>query len=81
MQAQSLKLCFLNDNLLKGPNLLTSLIIILSRFRLGKYTVIADIDQMFLQLKVRGSDQDGLRFLWRTTKFENPVGCYDCTPF
>ena len=81
MQAQSLKVFFLNDNLLKLPNLLTSLIIILSRFRLGKYTVIADIEQMFHQLKVRESDQDGLRFLWRTTKFENPVACYDCTSF
>ena len=43
----------LNDNLLKDPDLLNSLITILICFRLGQYTVIADIEQMFHQLKVR----------------------------
>ena len=63
----------LNDNLLNGPDLLNSLITILIPFRLGQNAVIADIEQMFHQLKVRQSDQDALKFLWRTTKFENPV--------
>ena len=40
---------------------------------MGQYAVIADIEQMFHQLKVKKSDQDALRFLWLTTKFENPV--------
>ena len=52
-----------NDNLLKGPDLLNSLITILICFRLGKYAVIADIEQMFHQLKVRENDQAALRFL------------------
>ena len=41
---------------------------------MGQYAVIADIEQMFHQLKVRESDQDVLRFFWWTIKFENPVG-------
>ena len=40
---------------------------------MGQYAVIADIEQIFHQLKVRENTQDALRFLWRTTKFENPV--------
>ena len=40
---------------------------------MGQYALIADIEQMFYQLKVRENDQDALMFLWRTTKFENPV--------
>ena len=63
----------LNDNLLKGPDLLNSLTKILICFRLGQYAVIADIEQMFHKLKVRKSEQDALEFLWRTTKFENLV--------
>ena len=35
--------------------------------------MIADIDQMSHQLKVKENDLNGLRFLWQTTKFENPV--------
>ena len=40
---------------------------------MGQYVVIADIEQVPHQLKVRESDQDALRFLWRATKLENPV--------
>ena len=50
----------LNDNLLKGPDLLNSLITILICYRLGQYAAIADIEH---QLKVKESDQDTLRFL------------------
>ena len=63
----------LNDNLLKGADLLNSLIAIVIRFRLRQYAVIAEIEQMFHQIKVRESDQDALGFLWRTAKFQNPV--------
>ena len=66
------KSIYLNDNLLKEPDLLISLMTILTRFRLRKCAVIADIEQMFHQLKVRESDQASLRFLW-LIKFENPV--------
>ena len=40
---------------------------------MGQYAVIADIEQIFHQLKVRENAQDAFRFLWRTVKFENPV--------
>ena len=66
------KSIYLNDNLLKDPDLLNSLITILTRFCLSKYAVIDDIEQMFHQLKVRENDQDALRFLW-LIKIENPV--------
>ena len=54
----------LNNHLLKGPDLINNLVSILIQFRLGKYAVTADIEQMFHQIKVKKSDQDALRFLW-----------------
>ena len=57
----------LNDKLLKGPDLLKSLIGLLIRFRKGKYAVIADIEQMSRQIFVLEKDRDALRFLWRDT--------------
>ena len=70
--AANFKDIYLNDNLLKGAGLLNSLITILTYFCLIKYAVIADIEQIFHQLKIKENDQDALRFLWRI-KFENPV--------
>ena len=40
---------------------------------MGQYAAIADIEQMFHQIKVKEKDRDALRILWQTTKFENPV--------
>ena len=57
------KSVFLDDILLRGLDLLSSLATILIRFLLGHYAVIADILQMFHYLKFRESDQDALRFL------------------
>ena len=58
----------LNQNLLKGPDLMNNLIGILMRFRENKYVVMADVKEMFHQIKVKISDCDALRFVWR----ENP---------
>ena len=55
----------LNNALLTGPDMLTSLIHILIRFRKHKYAVSVDIEGMFLQAGVIPKDQPSLRFLWR----------------
>ena len=54
----------LNKNLLQGPDLTNKLVGVLTQFRQEKVAFIADIEQMFYQVKVRKEDQDFLRFLW-----------------
>ena len=55
----------LNDQLLKDADLLSNLVSIVIRFRLGQFAVTSDIEQMFHQVRVREEDRDALRFLWR----------------
>ncbi|XP_055623138.1 uncharacterized protein LOC129766589 [Toxorhynchites rutilus septentrionalis] len=55
----------LNAMLLKGPDQLTSLPAVLSRFRQFAVAVAADILEMFHQLRIRGIDRHSLRFLFR----------------
>ena len=55
----------LNDNLLTGPDLLQNLVGIIFRFREQKIAITADIEAMFLQVKVPPEDCKVLRFLWR----------------
>ena len=61
----------LNEHLLKGPDLLNKLVSILMRFRLGEFAVVGDIEQMFHQVKVRETDRDTLRFVWRESPNQN----------
>ncbi|XP_026733916.1 uncharacterized protein LOC113498174 [Trichoplusia ni] len=58
----------LNDALLAGPDLLQSLFGVLLRFREGPVAVMADIQDMFLRVKVKEEDRDCLRFLWRGSR-------------
>ncbi|XP_076656372.1 uncharacterized protein LOC143361016 [Halictus rubicundus] len=58
----------LNDVLLPGPDLLNSLLGVLMRFRQRKIAFVADIKEMFLQIKIREEDRDVQRFLWRETE-------------
>ena len=45
------------------------------RFRKGKIAAASDIQQMFHQIRVRKSDQDELRFVWRECQLK-PIEDY-----
>jgi len=54
----------LNDVLLQGPDLTSSLVGVLMRFRLETVAVMGDIEAMFYQVRVPESHQRYLRFFW-----------------
>ena len=56
-----------NENLLKGPDLLSSLIGIILRFRMNEFAVIGETEQMFHQVNVPTTDKGALQFLWRAS--------------
>ena len=55
----------LNSNLFSGPDLLNSLLGVLLRFRRHRIAVVADIEAMFCQVRLKEKDTDANRFLWR----------------
>ena len=61
----------LNLSLCTGPDLLSSLIGVLLRFQNNNTAIIADVEAMFHQVRVKPSDCDSLRFLWADTPEEN----------
>lgn len=54
----------LKSQLLQGPDLTSTLIGVLARFRKEPVVITADIEAMFHQVKVPNEDRDLLRFLW-----------------
>lgn len=54
----------LNDQLLQGPDSVASLVNILMRFRREKIAIAADVEEMFMQVRVPVHDRGALRFLW-----------------
>ncbi|KAI2644971.1 hypothetical protein H4Q32_029724 [Labeo rohita] len=54
----------LNDTLLTGPDLINSLVGVLSRFRRETVAVTCDIEKMFHQFFVPPKERNYLRFLW-----------------
>ena len=63
--AKSGKKQSLNDNLICGPVLQLSILAIEVRFRTKRYTLLGDVEKMFLQIRIKGEDRDYLRFLWK----------------
>ena len=55
----------LNSNLLKAPDLLGNLTRVIMRFLENQIALCADIEQMFMQVKVDPKDRPYLRFLWK----------------
>ncbi|KAK7896104.1 hypothetical protein WMY93_021429 [Mugilogobius chulae] len=54
----------LNEQLLQGPNLTSTLLGVITRFRQEEVALMADVEAMFHQVKVPDEDSDLLRFLW-----------------
>lgn len=69
----------LNDELLEGPDLLLSLQGIIFRFREKAVAITADIQEMFLRVKIRPQDQPAQQFLWRGKEREKPPQKYKMT--
>ncbi|XP_062711342.1 uncharacterized protein LOC134289484 [Aedes albopictus] len=60
-----------NSKLLKGPDLLTPLLAVLSSFRQFPVAVCGDIREMFHHIKIREQDRLSQCFLWRDTPSED----------
>ena len=54
----------LNDKLLQGPDLTNSLVGVLMRFHQESVALMADVEAMFHQVRVKPGDCSALRFLW-----------------
>lgn len=62
----------LNNSCLQGPDLVNKLLHVLIRFRQYKYAALADVEAMYMQVKVPIKDRNALRFLWFDDQI-NPI--------
>jgi hypothetical protein len=53
-----------NDHLLNGPNFIPPIFDVLIKFRSNAIGLTVDIEKAFLQIEIKESDRDKLRFLW-----------------
>ncbi|XP_048865547.1 uncharacterized protein LOC125739453 isoform X1 [Brienomyrus brachyistius] len=67
----------LNDLLLPGPTLTSSLLGVLLRFREHSVAFSSDIKGMFHQVRLLPEDKPLLRFLWRDLQKELPPNIYE----
>ena len=68
----------LNDILLVGPTIHSSLIDVLLRFRLHRIALTADVSKMYRAVELIESDRDLHRFVWRS-KMDEPLKDYRMT--
>lgn len=54
----------LNDAIKQGPDLVNSLVSVLTCFRMYSIAIVGDVEAMFQQVWVKKSDSNTLRFLW-----------------
>jgi hypothetical protein len=54
----------LNDNLVQGPHLTNEVVDVLLRFRTGEVSIVANIQEMFHQMRTSPPDRNALRLLW-----------------
>ncbi|KFD61475.1 hypothetical protein M514_26371 [Trichuris suis] len=80
----------LNDQLEAGPALQRDLVGILIRFRRYRIGIQADVQKMFVQIRLREEDRDMVRFLWRNLEVDREPTIYrfkrvcfglKCSPF
>ena len=69
----------LNSELLKGPDLLQNLIGIILRFRQERIALVADVEQMFYQIRIIDDDQPAMSFLWRDLNTVKEPDVYQMT--
>ena len=53
-----------NNQCMQGPDLVNKLLSVLLRFRQYHYAIMADIESMYLQVRIPPRDRNALRFLW-----------------
>lgn len=68
----------LNDALLVGPVIQDDLLTIVLRFRMPRFAVIADIEKMYRQIRVREADQPLQRIRWRDSSTQ-PLQTFQLT--
>ena len=66
----------LNDCVLAGPALQPNLASVLIRFRTHRVGLLADVEKMFLQVKLAPKDRDVHRYLWRDLRSDETPKVY-----
>ncbi|XP_003369079.1 conserved hypothetical protein [Trichinella spiralis] len=69
----------LNNCFDPGPKLQPDLVAVLLRFRRSRIALQADIEKMYLQVRLRPEDRDICRFLWQGRDCGAPVKVYRLT--